>query len=90
MLKLKDTGILTKDIKSTLTGEIIGNKDNLVLIDKWTNKTDIIITDTITKQSFKIESKNVEIDHPDITKNIRMPLLFNSGWIEKDLIKYVD
>lgn len=57
MLKLKDTGILTKDIKSTLTGEIIGNKDNLVLIDKWTNKTDIIITDTITKQSFKIESK---------------------------------
>ena len=89
MTKLKDTGRLTKDIKSTITGEIIGNSGNLVIIDKWIDKKHLLITDTITRQTFKIKDSDINIDYPDVAK-INIELLYSEGWTEGQLTKYIE
>jgi sporulation protein YlmC with PRC-barrel domain len=89
MHKLKDTGSLTKDIKSTITGEIIGNNGNLVIIDKWINKKHLLITDTVTRQTFKIKDSDINIDYPDVAK-INIKLLYSEGWTEGQLTKYIE
>lgn len=88
MRKLKDTGRLTKDIKSTITGEIIGNNGNLVIIDKWIDKKHLLITDTVTRQTFKIKNSDINIDYPDIAK-MNIELLYSEGWTEGELTKHI-
>lgn len=88
MRKLKDTGRLTKNIKSTITGEIIGNKDDLVIIDKWIDKKHLLITDTVTRQTFKIKDSDINIDYPDVTR-MNIELLYNEGWTEGQLTKHI-
>lgn len=88
MLKFKDTGRLTKDIKSTLSDDVLGNKGDLVLIEKWTDKKHLLVTNTVTKQTFKIKDNEINIDYPDVTK-INIELLYTEGWTEKELTKYI-
>jgi len=89
MRKLKDTGRLTKDIKSMITGEIIGNNGNLVIIDKWIDKKHLLITDTVTRQTFKIKDSDINIDYPDVAK-MNIELLYNEGWTEGQLTKHIE
>ena len=89
MRKLKDTGRLTKDIKSMITGEIIGNNGNLVIIDKWIDKKHLLITDTVTRQTFKIKDSDINIDYPDVAK-MYIELLYSEGWTEGELTKHIE
>lgn len=89
MLKFKDTGILNRDIKSKLNNDIIGNKGDLVIIENSALNDGIAITNTRTRQFYKVNKSDITIDYSDITENIRMPLLYVKGWTDKQLIKYV-
>jgi sporulation protein YlmC with PRC-barrel domain len=88
MRKLKDTGRLTKDINSTITGEILGNNGDLVIIDKRIDKKHLLITDTVTRQTFIIEDSDINIDYPDVSK-MNIELLYNEGWTEGELTKHI-
>lgn len=88
MRKLKDTGRLTKDIKSTMTDKILGNNGDLVIIDKWIDKKHLLITDTVTRQTFKIKDSDINIDYPDVAK-MYIELLYTDGWTEGQLTKEV-
>ena len=88
MLKLKDTGRLTKDIKSDASGNVLGKENSLVIIEKWTGKKHLIVTDTETKQTFEIKKENINIDYPDVTE-LYMQDLINKGWKESELIKVI-
>jgi hypothetical protein len=88
MRKLKDTGRLTKDIKCTITGEIIGNNGDLVIIDKWIDKKRLLITDTVTRQTFNIRDSDINIDYPDVSE-MNIELLYSEGWTEGELTKHI-
>lgn len=88
MLKLKDTGRLTKDIISDISGNILGKENSLVIIEKWTDKKHLIVTDTETKQTFEIKKENINIDYPDVTE-LYMQDLISKGWKESELTKVI-
>jgi len=88
MLKLKDTGRLTKNIISDISGNILGKENSLVIIEKWTGKKHLIVTDTETKQTFEIKKEDINIDYPDVTE-LYIQDLINKGWKESELTKVI-
>lgn len=88
MLRFKDTGRLTKDIKSSISKSILGKENSLVIVEQWADKKHLIVTDTETKQMFKIEDKSINIDYPDVAE-INMHCLIVKGWKESELIKTI-
>jgi len=85
-MRFKDSGILLKDIKSDLSNEILGNKNDFVIIEKWISKNRLIVTDTKTKQTFNINFNDININYPDVTELLLTNLIINENYPEKELI----
>ena len=68
MMRFKDTGILLNDVVSDYSGNKLGEKGNLVIVENWISKNKLTVTDTNTKEKFNIDFKNIEINYSDVSE----------------------